>query len=460
MRTFISLLLVTILTAALFSGCSADRREGGAAEDAQGTAPSGGPLVVYVPAYFNGSYSMYTAVSRRFTSIYGIDVELYPAPSAYDLRDENAMLNYKTEFAAEVMAGRGPDLFIASDHWGVFDDLMKKVSAGVFCDFNEFMEKDGDFDSGAYNETVMNAGLFKNSRYVMPLSYTVPMLITTEERMAEHGVAADDFSTYERFLSSWESLHASGKSLLCDGSGWTVAMRSGWLDECLDFERGVADLNLPSFQRIYALILEEDRLYEKDYLSDSGAGDAENEQYVDAFLKNGLFYFTDFGINGYETSFISPDTTDELNVILPIPNAYGAVTAVVEDYALISGASSNKEAAWNFVKILLNEEMQENWYDTTRSLGAPVRNDTTAAHIDAVNKIHHINFQPLEPALKEKARDHLLYLYASCDNAVIPESRGWLLFYKLIDLTYHSQDNSFETVKAKAENYFKIYLSE
>ena len=82
----------------------------------------------------------------------------------------------------EVMAGAGPDLF--SNNMDLpFEHLMK---TGAFYDLNELIESDtasDKIDLSAYNQTVMDAGLYEGKRYFLPLFYRVYTLVGEKETL-------------------------------------------------------------------------------------------------------------------------------------------------------------------------------------------------------------------------------------------------------------------------------------
>lgn len=82
----------------------------------------------------------------------------------------------------EVMAGGGPDLY--SNYMDLpFEQLMKN---DAFCDLNDLIENDTSddkIDLSAYNQTVMNAGVYKGKRYFLPVFYRVHTLIGEKETL-------------------------------------------------------------------------------------------------------------------------------------------------------------------------------------------------------------------------------------------------------------------------------------
>ena len=102
-----------------------------------------------------------------------------------------------------------------------------------------------------FHKTALDSGIHKGSRYIMPLSYVVPLMFTTEENLSDRGLSAEDFSSYESVISSWEYLQSKGIGLtFARFSHYVPFYNSGWLDECLDYENATVDLSIPSFDRL------------------------------------------------------------------------------------------------------------------------------------------------------------------------------------------------------------------
>ena len=474
MKRILSLLLSLITFMSFFSGCSSGKDDGDSSFKNEGFSQDIQPLVVFYPVWSEGYTSadrVFRAAARIFTERYGIEVEIYPAPTWEELKETNNVSDNITDFqmkmAAEMMAGKGPDVFIAEcNSFGedIFSDLYKKIDAGYFCDLNELIETDPDFDLGEYNPIVMDAGLYKGKRYIMPLSYQVPLLLVTEEKLTEFGFSADAFSTYERFQTSWEALHVKGKRLTMMGSFYFLIMMSaGWFDECLDFENGSVDLEKPSFKQMMDLMSVEEQITKGNYdLPLAEFIDPETDKDAIASAKvSGLFYLADVGVVSYvgELSDNFPGSSGEV-LMLSVPNAFGNAVACVDDFCMISEQSKNKQAAWNFVKIMLSEEMQgEKWWEPVYSRGTPVRNGCADTYIDSA-------IDGFEKRYREKVMDvdadwlkgRAKEIHRSIDNAVLSGLKGYMVYQKMLYYIYTDED--FDKVKAEAENYFKIYLSE
>ena len=485
MKRLLSLILSLIILLSVFCCCAAGGYESVPETGSQNSPASGAkPLVVFYPEYTvdsDASDRIFRAASRIFTETYGIEVELYPSPTfdealtAHRSGDYDYVPNFNQKLFAEMMAGRGPDVFLMGtmfNEW-FWKDVYKRIESGAFCDLNPFIENDKEFDLADYNVSVMDSGLFRGKRYILPLSYSMPFVLVSENKLTEYGFKADDYSTYERFISSWEKLHNSGIRLTTGPSAWfMLANLGGWLDECVDFETGRADLELFSFERVIKLSAD-------DVLIENGVYDLPLQEFIDqerdieaieSANKSGLFNALALhglgGNGGLIMSYKKLDAEDAL--VLPIPNFYGDVPARVVDCCMISEVSENKETAWNFIKIILSEEFQKAWWKNSMSHGAPIIDEFVDGYIDVVISDWVPDYKDTDADMDLKLRNAAKDLYHSCDSAFIPQTRGYLLYEKMVYYIYNvpglpeydPKNSDFERLKSEAANYFNIYLSE
>ena len=466
MKKYISLLLCFIILISFFSGCSTNKDDGGdspaqkenASQDAQ-------PLVVFYPRWLYNNDYFFLEAARIFTETYGVEVEFYPAKSMGEMRDEgglalgyNPLDDYNIKLKTEVMSGKGPDVLIGLPFFHLLGDLYKTIDTGIFADLNVFIDTDDEFDIRDYEDVILDSGLYKGGRYILPLDYCVTAALTTEERLASYGLTPDDFSTYERFISSWEKLLADGTTLFDDhrGGDWLVLSLSGWLDECVDFEASKADLDLPSFEPIIRLMKQ--NLSLSLDLSDSNYI-AAMEQNPDAAGSGGLFHGVYLLYMYVYMCELAHESGNDV-IYLPIPNYEGMSTAVIENYCVISSASQNPEMAWNFLKILLSEELlKTNAAKSFFSLRMPVRKDAFEDYFNRVFDSDADSYFISADIDAEWYKELAKGIWRSFDNAVIPHTKGSLVYGQMYD--YITGDNDdFLGLKMKAENYFRIYLSE
>ena len=139
-------------------------------------------LVLYTSD--NGCSSLLNPAVEIFRNLYP-DVEV-----AYEVVDPDT---YQTMIREEVPAGQGPDLVLLQNK--TLPDLYKTMSSGVFEDLNRYFDKDEEIDLADFVGPVMEAGVLKGKRTLVPLTYEVSLLLTTESILDEIGMTADELET-------------------------------------------------------------------------------------------------------------------------------------------------------------------------------------------------------------------------------------------------------------------------
>ncbi len=87
----------------------------------------------------------------------------------------------------ELSNGGGPDVILYS--WQNSFDIYKLAAAGLFVDLNTFLTEDATYHREDYIESLLDCGVIDGGQYLMPVGYTVPLLLTSQEKLADAGVA-------------------------------------------------------------------------------------------------------------------------------------------------------------------------------------------------------------------------------------------------------------------------------
>ena len=148
----------------------------GAGEAEEGLPEATDSLVVYAGPYvadFLGS------AVRRFETLYpDVEVEVRDFGDSSDKQNEE---NYLEVLKNELAAGAGPDLILFTND--EFEDVEKTAESGAFQDLSGYIAGDADFNLDDYNTAVLNAGVFDGQRLFVPISYTVDIMLTTQEAL-------------------------------------------------------------------------------------------------------------------------------------------------------------------------------------------------------------------------------------------------------------------------------------
>ncbi|MCL1830796.1 MAG: ABC transporter substrate-binding protein [Oscillospiraceae bacterium] len=337
-----------------------------------------------------------------YEKTYGTKLEVKPYTKNEE--DFHNTGTYYAQLAEDLLGGNGPDLVILSTEFGA--DIYKMMRDGVFLDLNQFILDDVNFDLSLYQDSVMDAGMFMGERYLIPLMYSVPLMITNTDMMYRYGVTREDFSTYDRFLDTTENLLTTFDMRLDCWVGLVNYLNfSGCFSETIGFDDGTIYMEQPSFRKLVDLskrsYTHSDKFgYVQDYAIFSEVAAYE---YSFSTTLEPLFMV--------EKYLTEADAAHVEMVMIPLPNDYGCNTARVSCYCLIPATSSNIEGAWNLIKMLLSEEIQSS-LNNNYSVG--VMTGYIESTIRNVNSNHY--------GVSEKDITELISIYLSCDNAVLADN--------------------------------------
>jgi ABC-type glycerol-3-phosphate transport system substrate-binding protein len=268
--------------------------------------------------------------------------------------------NFKTMLTTSVMAGEGPDLLVYRPN--LFNSLTKTMATGAFADLNPLIEGDPSFDTSAFYPEVFNAGVFNDKRYFIPLYYEISTLVTSKTSLSSLALTLDEagwtmnelkdaihnykasnpsgsqyfFDHYMNFLSL---LRSSGLQLV-DYQNKTTSFQSKGFIELMVLYKEIAPL-VPSLDTELSLgltpVLLRDNVVRMIYL------DPQKPSYL---ARN----------NAIATSYLGDDF-----VIVPFPTYEAGAKYPVRlfDVVSINAQCQDQQAAFDFIKILLSEEIQK-----------------------------------------------------------------------------------------------------
>ncbi len=179
MKKGISVFLALLIVCMLFSGCS-PARDGN--RNAGDTANAEGGLTIYA---LDAELWWKTAAENfeKHNDDVAVRVELFQTAEELEMR-----LN------TELPAGGGPDLILYCPFTSNID-MQRMAYSGRFLALDDYFAADETFNADNYYAPVWEYGVFDGSRYVVSCGFTMPGIITTEERLAQGDYA--QLSGYE-----------------------------------------------------------------------------------------------------------------------------------------------------------------------------------------------------------------------------------------------------------------------
>lgn len=295
----------------------------------------------------------------------------------------DSLFGQAEKLAAELMAGEGPDLLISENF--PTQDLLKLMKAQVYAPLDEFMAREDCWNDENYVMSVIDSGKFGGVQYVMPFTYTPQLMLSSREAMEEGHLTEEecpdtlslmkavaalyDTDYSQRILADWAQL--SQFPLCLDG-------------DFLDYEKGEI-LTDPR------MLKEACEAYARMYEEESAGSTFLNEPggYGAAIIRRQAYcYFTTYSGIGLMMECLECIAKAETPAVLPLCNAQGETLANVNAYAGIRANSTNKENAWNLLRLMMDEEAQKAYalsrssYSVARSVMKEVLEEEAEAALE------------------------------------------------------------------------------
>jgi len=138
-----------------------------------------------IKLYANSTYkTILESIEERF-------LQKYPGASLQIVDLSNLSDNdYRTRLATDLAAGNGPDVILtdAID----MTNLTRLISNGALSDLNQMNKDFGNVNWSDYHEAVCSMGIIEEKRYLVPLSYSIGLLLSSEERLNDAGIRYED----------------------------------------------------------------------------------------------------------------------------------------------------------------------------------------------------------------------------------------------------------------------------
>jgi multiple sugar transport system substrate-binding protein len=263
---------------------------------------------------------------------------------------------YWTGLQTSIAGGDAPDVFAMDGP--IFPDYQVR---GVLLDLAPYIERDGFDVSALADAGVAHFTTTDGGQYGLPRDLNVVPLFYNKTMFDAAGIAYPD-ETW-----TWDDLVEYGKQLTIDENGDGIAEQWGFYTETTDMENFWSELVwqnggeiisddhtqtlLGSDEAVGALQFFQDLIYKEKIMATpdlfAETGDA-FEQGLAAMEANGSWLVPTHEAAGIDFG------------IAPLPaGPAGHATSINPTWAVVSAATKNPDAAWEFVKWLVGPEAQE-----------------------------------------------------------------------------------------------------
>lgn len=282
--------------------------------------------------------------------------------------------NFYTRISAEIMSGKGPDIILIKNS-GM--NAGKMMRSGTFVDLNEFIEEDPEFDLSKYNANVLKAGQVDGKQYIMPLTYSIPLVLTTQELLDRTGFNISTTNNYNAFL---EECLKYKKSNLPDTPKLAMNMYiTPYLSNAVDYDTGEVKINTPenrdTIRLNYEAIASQRNV---DGYGSTGGGVSGS---IRLFENKSLFVLSNMPFIFHCDDYRALKNT-ETPIQAVLRDAEGRLMAEVVDSVAINANSPNKQNAYEFIKLMLEGLSDQQQVSTMITI--PVENEAVRTYLEGL----------------------------------------------------------------------------
>ncbi|MCQ4021666.1 MULTISPECIES: ABC transporter substrate-binding protein [unclassified Ruminococcus] len=319
-------------------------------------------------------YNIYC--QNNYDESYQIDVVKF--------EDKNDMY---TKMSAELMAGKGPDIFSL----GQTLPFEKLIKSGAFADINELIKNDSSnekLDLSEYNQALMKAGQYEGKQYIIPAFYSLNALISTDKTLSEYNLPVQNgmsltYSDIPNFSDDYFK-KANKKSFMYSYAFSFLNSQRQLFDRFIynyvDFENNEVNFDnddfisgIDSIIQLMDCFAEEDEYTNDNYLFDFYTGGSfktlARSNYREELKGNKKVFYNGFNKNKND------------------------VTAIIQLGVAVNANSKHQDKALAFIKYLLSEDFQLYYcgdkkgsdYAGSNVISHPVNNKAFEHSVDAAS---------------------------------------------------------------------------
>jgi ABC-type glycerol-3-phosphate transport system substrate-binding protein len=406
-----------------------------------------GDLVIWIPPFSGWMDTVIDAYKEMYPNVNVITEEFGFEEFGWD--------GYATQLSTALMAGRGSDVIFPCRMFGAVN-IYKMADAGAFMDLNELVEQDEDFNLDDYIKPVLDSGIYRGKRYIMPYSYLVNIYISVPEKLNIFGFDTSQMGDTASFLNeaarALPKMQANPNFRYMFSSG-IFSFEYFWNNsgiQIADYENGEIFPEEDELRKLF-------EAYKPFYRSDN-IDPINNyiwEHRAPALLNDMTLFYHVFSMQEFLS--VTRELKKEKSPFRfdVMPGMDGKIYATTFNSTAIRSGSPNKQNAWNFIKLMLSPEVQENSNATST---IPVHKDSILRYAeDAYNFLDEHFYAPLS----QDEMEAYIELITNVDDSVLTYRTSQI--YTAIHenmAPFFKDEVSCETAIEKLRNFLRIYISE
>ena len=302
-------------------------------------------------------------------------------PNLINDNDKNDIDNHIKKISTSILAGEGPDIII--DYAAAYPSLWKIVQNDVFCDLNEYIRTDKDFNLSDYNSKVMDCGVINDKRYFIPTAFSVPLIWSSDSLLHKNNIKIDEnnwsWEEYGKLCNKYIDINRSDKEKYFIGNSFSFQsiMESCW-QNYVNYSKKESYFDTDEFVKLL-------KVYKSTYLSILPDNKLKAPELFFEFLKNNSLLLVNCDISVYymwiNNTAVSKILESDMSCFpYPAESLTQQSSAHVKKFVAISKSCKYKDEAFKFVKLLLSEKHQNSGKEI---FGLPVNRK---AYRDIVNE--------------------------------------------------------------------------
>lgn len=451
-RRIIAIFLAVALLILPFAGCERVPKRAEEPEPIEGPKLADleetDSLVIYI---MKDNESVEMRKINQFHTISGIDVEVACV--------DGDIYTFTERIMNDLASGSGPDILIFDESFTM--DVEKIAMNDNFLDLTDILAEDPEFFGDNYIDGAFEACQVNGRQYTVPISYRVPLTISSKEQLNKLEFDWDEVNTMSDFLEELARLTPVATQelgftyVLCSKNEFRRLFRASGIS-LIDYETGEVlpdEKELREFLEAYKVYFPYD--YEE-------GGRTRSLNYDEYMLRSGiLVFFVPDKIQSVTNTINCMNLASCDYVLQANPGQMEKVVGCISEQMAISANAKNTLNAYKFIKYMLSEETQA---DNSIISYMPVHKDVLHKGIHDAHALYKNNgglFEDEEElAFSEEEANTIEAAITGVDQFVKMVPRNLIDILLEAMLPYFQDEASYEDCLSELRNKLTLYLSE
>lgn len=328
----IRVLVICVYLALVITGCMGEKHT-----DKKAT------LTVLTEQAFESTVQMRASAMEDENENLDIQVEVLPL-------DMTIRENEIQKLQIEIMAGKGPDLYVLSAPMemstvepDLFDNPYQIIQSGAFAPLDSYMDEDSYWKEGSYKKEFLEVGKHGGKQYLLPLTCSYYVLAGIQDIDILEGKSLGEWLEYAKLSENLPLRQCIIEGLSQFGGRW--------FQPAVDYETGQVRFDKEKWKQFgetYFVALKKFR---------------QQEQYTEEPTYR-ISHMNEVDLSSEETHF------------QVMPDLDGRKMAAVSAYGAVGMSSNKKEIGYDFLMgFLYNKTEDGKWTEEAKLQGIPVQED-------------------------------------------------------------------------------------